>query len=225
LPRERRWALSMTDPAIELLVFDLGGVLVELGGVHRMMEWTEGKMALPELWRRWLASPAVREFESGRLAEDDFARRLIAEFALPVDVTTFKRDFDAWVKGPFPGTAATVEKLARSFKLAILSNTNHLHWRKIAGEMGFVHHFHYRFISCETGQFKPDREAYLTVLRETRCPAARALYFDDQQPNVEGALAVGMQARRVVGLDGVRQALAELGVARGCSAPPALIST
>jgi len=202
----------VTGSPIELIVFDLGGVLVELAGIQRMMEWTGSSMALPDLWRRWLTSPAVREFESGRISEDEFARRLIAEFALPVDVPEFKRDFDAWVKGPFPGAAATVERLACSFKLAILSNTNHQHWRKIESEMGFVHHFHYTFLSCRTGHFKPDPEAYLAIPRATGCPAARTLYFDDQQTNVDGALAVGMQARRVNGIDGVLLALTDLGV-------------
>jgi putative hydrolase of the HAD superfamily len=201
------------DLSIELIVFDLGGVLVELAGVERMMELTGRTLSLPELWRRWMTSPAVREFESGRLAEDDFASRLIAEFALPMDVAGLQREFAAWVKGPFPDVPATVERLARSFKLAILSNTNRLHWKKIADDMGFVRHFHYAFVSCETGRFKPDADAYLHVLRTTGCSAARALYLDDQQVNVDGALAVGMQARRVVGFDGACRALAALGLA------------
>jgi glucose-1-phosphatase len=200
----------MANPSIDLIVFDLGGVLVELGGVQRMMEWTGQRLSLSELWRRWLHSPAVREFESGRLTEDAFARQLIAEFDLPVDVTVLKREFGLWVVGAFPGAVQTVERLARAYKLAILSNTNHLHWKRIVDEMGFVHHFHYTFISCETGLFKPDPEAYLTVLRATRCPAARVLYFDDQQANVDGAIAVGMQARRVSGIAGVREALSAL---------------
>jgi putative hydrolase of the HAD superfamily len=203
----------MAESSIELIVFDLGGVLVELAGVQRMMEWTDRRMSLPELWRRWLSSPAVREFESGRLEEDDFVRQLIAEFSLPVDATAFKSEFASWVKGPFPGVAQTVEKLSRSFKLAILSNTNHLHWKKIVDEMGFVHHFHYTFASCTTGQFKPDIEAYQTVLRTTGCAAARTLYLDDQQVNIDGAIAAGMQARRVNGITGVHQALTALGIA------------
>ena len=59
---------------IDAIVFDIGGVLVELSGVAQMLEWCGGTLGEEELWRRWLSSPGVRRFESGQSNAAEFAR-------------------------------------------------------------------------------------------------------------------------------------------------------
>ncbi len=49
-----------------VLVLDVGGVLVKLGGMNQFVDWTG--QSPEEIKSRWLASPTVRDFESGRLA-------------------------------------------------------------------------------------------------------------------------------------------------------------
>lgn len=46
--------------SIELVIFDLGGVLIKLTGVPRMLEWTQGQLSERKMWEQWLHSPAVR---------------------------------------------------------------------------------------------------------------------------------------------------------------------
>jgi len=41
---------------IRVLLFDVGGVLVQLGGVEAMLEWLGHGISVDELWRRWLQS-------------------------------------------------------------------------------------------------------------------------------------------------------------------------
>ena len=52
---------------------------------------------------------------------------------------------------------------------------------------------------------------YEEALRRLAVPAANVVFFDDLQMNVDAALEVGMQAHRVVGLDGLRACLAQNG--------------
>ena len=49
-----------------MVLFDLGGVLIELGGVAAMRELT-GIESDDELWRRWLGCRWVRSYERGRV--------------------------------------------------------------------------------------------------------------------------------------------------------------
>ena len=68
--------------SIDVILFDLGGVLVELAGVDQMIAWSKGITSHEELWRRWLESSAVRRFETGAIGRDDFAAAVIDEFFL-----------------------------------------------------------------------------------------------------------------------------------------------
>src|ERR1700722_2974295 len=52
---------------IQVLLFDVGGVLVELSGVETMLEWLGRRVTADELWRMWLQSVPVRQFETGRI--------------------------------------------------------------------------------------------------------------------------------------------------------------
>lgn len=45
---------------IGVILFDLGGVLIELAGVEKMLEWSEGVVSTDELWRRWLLKKRLR---------------------------------------------------------------------------------------------------------------------------------------------------------------------
>ncbi|MCK4804567.1 MAG: HAD family phosphatase, partial [Spirochaetes bacterium] len=58
---------------IKVILFDLGGVLVDWDGKGPLVELSGGKLNKEEARRFWLESILVREFETGRLAPDQFA--------------------------------------------------------------------------------------------------------------------------------------------------------
>src|SRR5262245_33615035 len=120
----------------DAIVFDLGGVLIELGGVTRMLELLDHRVTVEELRTRWLSSHSVREFETGRMDAAQFALRLLAEFDLSMNPTQFIAEFTAWPKGLYPGTVELLQTLAPRYTLACLTNTNTLHWPRICDEMG-----------------------------------------------------------------------------------------
>jgi putative hydrolase of the HAD superfamily len=78
--------------------------------------------------------------------------------------------------------------------------------------MGLGTCFDVRFSSHLIGHLKPDREAFEFVVGALGCPPERILFLDDNRLNIEGALAVGMQARRTAGFSEVLSALAEFGI-------------
>ncbi len=202
---------------IDLILFDLGGVLIEHGGVSRMIEWTGGTRTVEELWHEWIVSPAVMEFESGKSSPEDFAAKVIAEFALPVGAEEFLEEFKYWLKRVYPGTISLLEKLSASYKLASLSNSNAIHWERVCRELGLAELFDFNFPSHETGLAKPDKEAFLNAARTAACPPERVLFFDDNRINVESARSVGMVSHKVSGLRGTQYVLTRNGF---LSTPP-----
>lgn len=200
----------MPAPHFEAILFDLGGVLVELRGLDTVQAWT--KWDREELWRRWLASPTVRDFESGRISIEQFGRDLVEEFSLPVDADQFLANFAQWPKGQFPGVEELLDSLAPAFKLGCLSNTNAFHWDLMVKEMGFFQLLPYTFPSHQTGYLKPDEEAFKHAAAEMMLPPEKVLFLDDNQVNVEGARKMGMEAFRVHGAQGAQDTLQQLGI-------------
>ena len=89
---------------INYVVFDVGGVLVELIGVEKFLEWTRHKYKEPyEFYEAWIRSPAVRQFECGKSSKAAFIDAVIAEMELPVSATTFHDEFLSWPNGLLTG--------------------------------------------------------------------------------------------------------------------------
>ncbi len=203
----------MVPGDLEVLLFDLGGVIVELSGLPQWTEWTGGRLSNEEIWQRWLYSPSVRSFESGRCTPEDFASRLVAEFDLPLEPAEFLAAFAAWPTGTYAGALELLRRLqGQPFRLACFSNTNSLHWPRFLDEMQLRHHFDAHFASHELGVLKPDVEAFREVTRLLGCPPGGILLLDDNALNVDGARRAGLRAECVVGVDGARRRLHQLGL-------------
>ncbi len=200
----------MASSPYDVLLFDLGGVIVELAGMPAFRAWLPRGMSDEEIWERWIRSPAVRSFESGNSSAEAFASGVIAEFGLAVEPHSFLAEFEQWARAPFPGALDLLDQLRGRFQLACFSNTNAMHWPRFLGEMGLGEAFHAHFASHELGVLKPDREAYELVVRALGCPAERVLFLDDVAINVEGARDAGLAAHRVQGPEGARTLLRSL---------------
>jgi putative hydrolase of the HAD superfamily len=198
---------KMTTRSYDVILFDLGGVLIELTGVPTMLAWTRGRFSESQLWDRWLSSPAVREFERGRTTPEDFGGAMVAEFGLPVSTATFLEEFLFWPRRLYPGTRALLRTLAERYTVASLSNISAMHWERVCNEMELAPCFDANFPSFETGYVKPDQEAFLHALESLGSPPERVLFMDDNAANVETARSLGMAAFTVAGLESVKSVL------------------
>jgi HAD superfamily hydrolase (TIGR01509 family) len=194
---------------IRVLLFDVGGVLVQLSGVEAMLEWLDNRISEDEFWRRWLQSVPVRQFETGQIDADEFAIGVTSEFGLPVEPRQFLEAFIRWPTGLYPGTLEMLARIPSSYQRAVLSNSNALHWPRVQTEMQLGAAFDNNFVSHLTGRIKPDAAAFEHVMESLGCSPASVLFLDDNLLNVDAAKRVGMQAVRVRGIDETRLALIE----------------
>jgi len=197
---------------IEIILFDLGGVLVELTGVPTMLQWTHNKYDVEALWENWLHSPAVRAFETGRSTPDQFAENIITEMDLPVGKHEFIRRFTKWPRGLFPGVPHMLDRLKSDYTLACFSNSNTLHWPILMNDMALKSKFSYHFGSHLIGKVKPDKAAFEHVLGQLNCMPASVIFLDDNILNVQSALEMGMQSFRVKGPKDIALVLSDLGI-------------
>jgi HAD superfamily hydrolase (TIGR01509 family) len=197
--------------SVDLVLFDLGGVLIEVSGVRAMLELT-GLESEEELWRRWLTCRWVRRFESGGCSETEFAAGVVADWQLELSPAAFLEAFREWPTGPLPGAAELVAQTRASVATGCFSNTNPLHWHGHIAAWPLASLFDHRFLSFELGLLKPDTAAFAQVADRLEVPADRVLFLDDNAVNVAGAAAAGFQAARAAGVAEARHHLAEAGV-------------
>ncbi len=198
---------------IKYVVFDVGGVLVELVGANKFIEWTKNQYKHEyEFYEAWIRSPAVRQFERGHCTKEFFVDTVIEEMQLPVSAVQFTEEFQSWPNGLLDGIADLLKQVKTKLPIACLSNTNELHWpnQKDADFLNTI--FDQMFLSYQMGMVKPDQEIYAAMIEQIGLPASQILFLDDNKINVEGAAKAGLVARQVRGYQEVKMILGQFNI-------------
>jgi glucose-1-phosphatase len=198
-------------PPIDVVLFDLGGVLFDPGGVGPMRELS-GIESDDELWRRWLTCRWVRSYERGHCSAQEFAAGVVQDWVLDITPAAFLAAFGGWPRGPYPGAEELVREAQAVSPVGCLSNTNALHWEAHFTRWPVLHELEFRFLSFELGMVKPDAEIFQAVAGRLEVAPERVLFLDDNTVNVEAAAGAGFVSWRASGVDEARGALVELGV-------------
>lgn len=188
----------------------MGGVLVELGPLTEILG--EDPLAPDVFWDRWLKSPTVRDFERGRCTPEEFGDRLVVELGLSFDGPEMVQRFAQWPKGLFDGAEELVASLPDSVEVGVLSNTNALHWTSQHQSERVRALFTRHYLSFELGIVKPDAEIFEYIVGDLGCAPGNIIYFDDNQANVDAALAVGLDAALARGPNDCRSWLVDRGI-------------
>ena len=202
---------AVTGDRIDLVLFDLGGVLIRPGGVASMRALS-GIDSDEGLWTRWLSCQWVRRFEAGQCTAEDFAAGMVTDWELELEPAAFLEEFGRWPEPPFDGATELVDQVQARVPAAFLSNMNSFQWAANYEGIPLTEAFAFRFLSFELGLVKPDAAIFDAVAARLPVPRHRVLFLDDNAVNVEAAEGAGFAARRVRGLDAARDALVAAGV-------------
>lgn len=192
---------------IRVLLFDLGGVLVENSTFEELSVLTGGRFTDDQLRERWLASPSVRSYERGEIETLRFCRAFLQEWQLDITPALFEERFSDFPKGPFEGVNALLANLRNRYTIAFLSNCNDLHWTRLAGVLDWAD---YAFSSHLIKAVKPDRASFEYVARSLDVEFEQIAFFDDSATNVRAANGLGMRAYQTVGFDELTKVITQL---------------
>ncbi len=195
----------------ELLLFDLGGVIIEVDTTGLRALGQKGKSDI-DLWETWLTCEAVQQYESGKIADNAFARGVLEAFASSMPVDEFLRSFTAWPTGLYPGAADLLRSLRKKYKLAYLSNSNALHYPRFQHEWHIDTFFDYHFASFMMGYVKPHADIFRAVLDVLPIEANQIFFIDDNRLNVEMARSLGIRAEIARGIDELHSVLRKHGI-------------
>ncbi|HSR01741.1 MAG TPA: hypothetical protein VLM20_03030, partial [Methylophilaceae bacterium] len=62
---------------ISAVLFDVGGVLIELDGLPSLAKLLNREQSYDEIYKNWMSSPSVIAHETGKLSADEFATRIV----------------------------------------------------------------------------------------------------------------------------------------------------
>ena len=84
------------------------------------------------------------------------------------------------------------KKLSKTYRLALLSNTDPIHVQHLEANYSFFKFFPTRIYSCSVGASKPNPLIFREALRALKVHAQEAVYIDDIAAYVEAAKRLGM---------------------------------
>lgn len=187
-------------PPIELVVFDLGRVLVRIcDDWMQACEAAGVKLELAQIDTAKLTAmrAAVHKVETNELTFDQFTEEVAT--LLGATRSQIRNASAAFALGLYEGVEPLLEQLHESgIATACLSNTNEHHWAFLADATHpsyfplskLKHHFASHLIQAR----KPAPAIYEHLERETGVAGPSILFFDDLQENIDGALKRGWTA-------------------------------
>ncbi len=199
--------------AIELVLFDIGGVLGSNGWDREQRAAAVKTFGLDEEDFQYRHEETVGALESGHMTLDEYLDVTVFCVARSVSRAEFKAFMFAQ-SVPWPDSIAVARDLAlaKRVRLATLNNeSEELNDHRIA-KFGLREIFPTFFTSCWLRARKPMREMYERVLGMTQADPARTLFVDDRTQNLAPAEALGVQTLQFTSAAKLRADLKALGL-------------
>jgi putative hydrolase of the HAD superfamily len=197
---------------IKHLVFDMGGVLLEIDWHGKISKLLGKDIPFDAIHALWGASVSVNDFEHGRTDFDTFTSDFIQEQNLKLTPTEFKQEFMDIIVGDFPGVCELLASLQKNYTVSLLSNTNPAHWDVVVERNTFLKFVDNPFTSLQFGIMKPAPAIYERLIKELDCEPTDILFFDDGKLNVDAARDLGIHAEQVYGVEDVKKVLTDYGI-------------
>ncbi len=184
---------------IDLLLFDLGGVVIDIDFDRIFKKWSlYSGLPMQEIKSAFSVDAAFEQHELGQIDSADYCRYLCESIGMEMSFEEFSQGWNDIMVAPIKPTVKLLNHLSTQIPLYALSNANPLHkayWENTyADELGY---FSQIFVSSDIGCRKPDPGAYLLVAEKLNVDPQNIVFFDDLATNVEGARNLGMQAVHV----------------------------
>ena len=202
----------MTEPVRNVVVFDIGGVLIDWDPRHlyrKLFPVDEPAM------EHFLANVCTHEWNRGQDAGRSFAegarllKRRHPDKAELIDA--YGTRFDEMMPGPIPGTVEILAELRdRGTPLYILSNFSAETFPPALERFDFLRWFRDIVISGEVGVIKPDPRIYEITLTRFAIDPHRAVYIDDVAANAEAARPFGIHGIHFTTPGALREELVRL---------------
>lgn len=199
-----------TDRSIKNLIFDLGGVILDLSVDTTVKSFARLSGIAPDKAQDiFVSSRGFEIYEKGGMTDDEFRQFVRDVYSVNVTDEQIDTCWNAMLLG-FPiKKLELLEQLKTKYNVYLLSNTNGIHVQhinnillpRVNNHIILDDFFHRAYYSHRMKKRKPDAEIFEQVLSEGNFRPEETLFLDDNQANVEGAGKLGIKTVHVVNPD------------------------
>jgi glucose-1-phosphatase len=194
-------ATLVPAPAVKNLIFDLGGVILDLSVDHTLQSFAKlSNLPAEKVKKIFIETPEFEQYEKGLLNDQQFRKFVCDIYNIQASDTDIDASWNAMLRGIPLVKLQLLQKLKENYRVFLLSNTNgiHLHFinevilKDLTGNTVLDDYFHKAYYSHRMLKRKPEPEIFHEVLDENSLKAEETLFLDDNALNIEGAKAVGI---------------------------------
>ena len=185
---------------IELILFDLGGVLIDIDYQATEKAFIElGTTNFQETYTQFQQNQVFDLFETGQISAQHFINKLLDTTRKGTSPNEVVHAWNAMILNFPEKKVQLLLDLAKTQRITLLSNTNELHmvevkkeWSKVS-QVPFASLFEHVFLSHEIKQRKPHPETFKWVCSQLNVEPEKVLFIDDSPQHIEGAKEAGLQ--------------------------------
>jgi len=192
----------MFEHSKEAIIFDLGGVLLNLDyDLTEKAFISLGMTNFGESYSQLQQTHLFDRFERGEISSFHFVNKLLDLLPMGTTANQVVHAWDAMILDFPVKRLQFLEELSKKYRLFLLSNTNDLHidavrrsLEKTVGHRNLEQYFEKTYFSSAVGMRKPDSNIFEFVCSENNLDPAKTIFIDDSPQHVEGAKNVGLDA-------------------------------
>jgi putative hydrolase of the HAD superfamily len=194
------------EPSVKNLIFDLGGVILDLSVDHTLTSFANlSGMPKEKVHELYYSTAGFLEYEKGAMDDATFRNFIRETYCISCSDEQIDRSWNAMLRGIPAVKLELLHRLMKTHQVFLLSNTNSIHIQHINEVMLangkeqrlLDHYFHKAYYSHRMGKRKPDADIFEQVLEENDLVPSQTLFLDDYAINIEGAKSVGIKTLHV----------------------------
>ena len=184
----------------ELILFDLGGVLIDIDYQATERAFFHlGTRDFQEKYTQFQQNQLFDLFETGQISTQHFINKLLNATQKGTSPNDVVHAWNAMILNFSEKKVKLLIELSKKKRIALLSNTNELHmvevkraWSKLT-QVPFESLFEKVFLSHEIKQRKPHSKTFHWVCEQLQVLPSSVLFIDDSPQHITGAKEAGLQ--------------------------------
>ena len=189
----------METSGIKTIIFDLGGVILNIDYQRTILEFTKiSGFPAESIYTQQNQHDLFDSFEKGQISENEF----LTQLSQILNEKNLEKIIFAWnaMLLDFPAPRMRLlEKVKNNYHTFLFSNTNSIHLKAFEKILFQSHQinslsvfFQKDYYSHLLGKRKPDPESFQYILKKHNLNPSETLFIDDSLQHIQGAKQVGL---------------------------------
>lgn len=177
---------------IKLVIFDIGKVILDFDHMitcNKLAKYS--KKDARYIYDFIFNSEMLDEYERGKINSMEMFSAISGELGLDISFEKFK---EIWsnIFTIKEGIEQLIHRVKTLAKIAVLSNTDEMHFEDIRDKVEIIKDFDWLFLSYEAGYRKSEKEIFEYAINKTGISPENIIFIDDIQEFVEAASKLGI---------------------------------